>query len=233
MTRLAIVPARGGSKRIPGKNIRPFAGTPMIGHAIKTARDAGLFDAVIVSTDSERIADVARDFGAATPFLRPPELADDHTGTLPVIAHAITEMSNRGMKAEWVCCIYPCTPFLEATDLQGGLESLLGAQSAYAMSVCQFPSPPQRALRMEHDGRLRSLDSSNESARTQDLEPAYFDAGQFYWGHASAWCMATPIHQNAVGVPVHWTRAIDIDTEEDWLKAEAIHRVFGPEMRRS
>ncbi len=222
--RIAIIPARGGSKRIPRKNIKPFAGKPMIAHAIDAALRSGLFTQVLVSTDDDEIAAIAREHGAQTPFVRPPELADDHTPTVPVIAHAITACEALGWEAELACCIYPGVPFLQTDDLAGGLTLLDQTGADYCFPVTEYPSAIQRALKRGADGRMAPFDASNELVRTQDLEPAYFDVGQFYWGRRSAWLNNPRIHSSGVGLPIPSWRAVDIDTPDDWMRAEAIHR---------
>ena len=143
--KIAIIPARGGSKRIPRKNIKPFHGQPMIAYAIRAALASGSFDKVIVSTDDAEIAQVAREAGAEVPFTRPPDLSDDHTPTVPVIAHAITTCRGLGWAVEDVCCIYPGVPFIAVADLQAGHRLLQEGRSAYVFPVTGFPSPIQRA----------------------------------------------------------------------------------------
>lgn len=220
--KLAVIPARGGSKRIPRKNIRPFAGKPMLAYAIDAARAAQVFDRIIVSTDDAEIADLAARAGAEVPFMRPAELADDHTPTVPVVAHAIRACAEAGWACEKVCCIYPGVPMLQPADLQAGLQILDQGRSAYAFPVVPFPSPIQRALRRADDGTTRPFHPEYVTTRTQDLEPAYHDAGQFYWGHAQAWLDGLQLHANGATLVLPEWRVVDIDTPADWVRAEAL-----------
>jgi pseudaminic acid cytidylyltransferase len=219
VTRIAVIPARGGSKRIPRKNIRPFHGRPMLAWPLAAALASGLFDRVLVSTDDEEIAEVARAHGAEAPFLRPPELADDQTGVLPVVRHAIEAL---GGDAALACLIYPTAPFLRAAALREGFEALSARpDKAYALSVASFPAPVQRALRIGPDGALEPLYPEHRQTRSQDLEPAVHDAGQFCWGRAKAWIAGEPVFSDRalpVVIPRHLVQ--DIDTEEDWRRAE-------------
>ncbi len=224
---IAVIPARGGSKRVPRKNIRTFAGRPMIAHALRAARASGLFARIIVSTDDSEIMAVARAEGAEVPFVRPAELADDHTPTVPVIAHAIAAL---GVGADVpVCCIYACVPFLAADDLAAGLALLETGVAPYVFPVTPFPSPIQRALRRGADGRVAPFFPENVNVRTQDLEPAYHDAGQFYWGRAASWGAGLSIHGHAAGLVIPSWRVVDIDTVEDWERAEAMARLLLPQ----
>lgn len=220
---IAIIPARGGSKRIPRKNIKAFNGKPMIAHAITAAKASALFEHVVVSTDDEEIAAIAQEWGAETPFVRPEELADDYTATVPVIAHAIQKCRSLGWEFEHVCCIYPATPFLQAMDLQAALENLLGCDADYCFPVTEFPSAIQRALRRAADGKMQPFYPQYETTRTQDLETAYHDAGQFYWGKASAWLDNPTIHTGGIGYVIPNWRVVDIDTPEDWQRAEVMY----------
>lgn len=216
--RLAVIPARGGSKRIPRKNIKPFAGQPMIAYAIAAARDSALFEHIIVSTDDAEIAAVAQAHGAAVPFLRAPELADDHAGTVPVIADAIRRCAALGWQASEVCCIYPGVPLLQADDLRAALALLDGAD--YAFSVSHFPAAVQRALKRSSDGVMSPFFPQYVHTRSQDLEAGYYDAGQFYWGRAAAWLSGQSPHVNGRGLVLPAWRAVDIDTPDDWQRAE-------------
>lgn len=220
---IAIIPARGGSKRIPRKNIREFAGKPMIAHAISAARQSGLFDHVVVSTDDEEIARIACEWGAETPFTRPAELADDHTPTVPVVAHAITACQALGWEIDYACCIYPGVPFIRIDDLKRALELLQASQAAYSFPITEFPSAIQRALRRLPDGRMQTFNPEFELTRTQDLEPAYHDAGQFYWGKAEAWLTNNKVHTSGAGLPIPNWRVVDIDTPADWERAEILY----------
>lgn len=230
MQRLAVIPARGGSKRIPRKNLRPFAGRPIIGHSVGAALDSGLFDVVLVSTDDEEIAEVARGLGAQVPFLRPRELADDHTGTQAVVAQAIRAVAEwRSLPAQ-VCCLYATAPFVRAADLVRGLQSLEQAEADFAFSVTSFAFPIQRALRLDAQARVSMMWPEHMATRSQDLEHAWHDAGQFYWGRASAFLQGVPLYSpRAVAVPLPRHRVQDIDTEEDWRRAELMYRVLQDE----
>lgn len=220
---LAIIPARGGSKRIPRKNVKAFCGKPMIAYAIEAARASGLFSHVVVSTDDPDIAAISRDLGAEIPFLRPAELADDHTPTVPVIAQAIGACEALGWGAQYICCIYPSVPFIQQADLKDALQMLQNTPDAdYSFPVTEFPSAIQRALRRSASGRMVPFSSEYELVRTQDFEPAYHDAGQFYWGRRSAWDCNPRIHSNGVGLMIPRWRVVDIDTDDDWFRAELL-----------
>lgn len=219
--KLAVIPARGGSKRIPRKNIKAFGGRPMIAWPIRAAIASTCFDRIIVSTDDPEIAEIALAQGADAPFLRPPELSDDHTGTIPVIAHAVEWQNARGAEANEVCCIYATAPFLEADDLRRGLDILRETGADYAFSVTDYASPIQRALRIRGDHRVEMFDPTQFEVRSQDLEKAWHDAGQFYWGRGEAWLSRKTLfgrHSAPVILPRH--RVQDIDTPEDWHHAE-------------
>lgn len=219
--RLAVIPARGGSKRIPRKNIKSFGGKPMIAWSIEVALQSGCFDRVLVSTDDPEIAQVAQAHGAEVPFVRPPELSDDHTGTIPVIAHATQWQADHGTPATQVCCIYATAPFVQAPDLQRGLELLQSNGADYAFSVTSYAFPIQRAIRITPDQRVEMFQPDQFSTRSQDLEEAWHDAGQFYWGQAAAWLAQKPLFtQQATGVRLPRHRVQDIDTPEDWTRAE-------------
>ena len=224
--KVAIIPARGGSKRIPRKNIREFCGKPIIAWSIEAALASGCFDKVIVSTDDEEIAAVATACGAEVPFLRPRELSDDHATTVAVIKHATDWLVFNGSHIESVCCIYATAPFVTAVDLVRGYETLVGSGSQYAFSVTSFPFPIQRAIKLTDAGRVQMFQPENFLTRSQDLEEAFHDAGQFYWGRADAFRSLVPIFSPAaaaVVIPRH--RVQDIDTPEDWIRAELLFKL--------
>jgi N-acylneuraminate cytidylyltransferase len=219
--KLAVIPARGGSKRIPRKNIKPFCGKPMIAWSIEAALQSACFDQVIVSTDDDEIAEVARQYGALVPFMRSAELSDDHTGTIPVIRHAIEWFQTQGQIPVQVCCLYATAPFVYVDDLRRGLVALTDTGSDYAFSVTSYAFPIQRAIRITNAGRIEMFNPEHFNTRSQDLEEAWHDAGQFYWGRAEAWLTGKPIFSNdAVPVKLPRHRVQDIDTPEDWVRAE-------------
>jgi pseudaminic acid cytidylyltransferase len=223
--RLAVIPARGGSKRIPRKNIKPFCGKPIIAWSIEAARDSGCCDRIIVSTDDAEIARVAREAGAEVPFVRPAELSDDHTGTIAVVRHAIEWQAANAGAPELVCCIYATAPFLLAADLKQGLELLRRSGADFALSVTSYPFPIQRAVRIDARGRLAMFSPEQFSVRSQDLERAYHDAGQFYWGRAAAWMSAqTLFGADSAALVLPPQRVQDIDTLDDWLRAELMFK---------
>lgn len=224
---VAVIPARGGSKRIPRKNIRNFCGKPMIAWSVEAALHSGCFERVIVSTDDVEIASVAQQAGAEVPFMRPAELSDDHTGTIPVIAHATAWLAEGGTTPQQVCCIYATAPFITPQDIRRGLDSLLASGSDYAFSVTSYPFPIQRAVRITEAGRIEMFHPEFFDTRSQDLEEAYHDAGQFYWGRAAAWLAGKRFFsQDAVPVILPPYRVQDIDTMEDWLRAEWLFKVW-------
>jgi pseudaminic acid cytidylyltransferase len=222
---LCVIPARGGSKRIPRKNIRPFHGRPMIGWSIDAARASGLFSRIVVSTDDDEIAAVAQAEGADVPFRRPADLAGDHAATVPVIAHAVRALGLPNDAP--VCCLYATAPFVRGTELAEG-ASLLTAGATFAMAVTPFDYPVQRALRRSPNGTVEMMDPAQMQVRSQDLEPAWHDAGQFYWAHAGTWIAGLPVFgPGAKGVALPSYRVVDIDTPEDWARAEALFLVLG------
>lgn len=225
--RLAIIPARGGSKRIPRKNIKAFCGKPMIAWSIEAARQSACFDQVIVSTDDAEIADVARQCGANVPFMRPAELSDDHTGTIPVIRHAIEWCEHQGQSVSEVCCLYATAPFVRAEDLRRGLDILQGNDCDYAFSVTSYAFPIQRAIRINGAGRIEMFSPEHFNTRSQDLEEAFHDAGQFYWGRAEAWLQGKMIFSpDSTPVLLPRYRVQDIDTPEDWVRAQWLFKAL-------
>ena len=221
---LCVIPARGGSKRIPRKNIRPFHGRPMIGWSIAAARDSGVLDRIVVSTDDAEIAAVARDQGAEVPFTRPADLSGDHAATVPVIAHAVAALGLP--PATPVCCLYATAPLVQPDDLAAALD-LLQPAVTYVMAVTTFPYPIQRALRRAADGGVTMMAPENMTTRSQDLGEAWHDAGQFYWARAETWAARVPVFGvGARGLLLPRHRVQDIDTPEDWARAEALFQVL-------
>lgn len=221
MNSVAIIPARGGSKRIPRKNLLAFDGVPMIVRSIRTALDSGLFEQVVVSTDDTEIAELALAHGAQVPFLRPAELADDFTGTAAVIVHALQQLPA----FDYACCVYATAPLLQARFLRQGFELLQQhPDKAFAFSVCSFGFPVQRALTLDGQGALTALYPEFRNTRSQDLPDAFQDAGQFYWGRSEAWLRGEVLYSSAslpVIVPRHLVQ--DIDTLQDWKRAEYLY----------
>ncbi|CAN0617629.1 Pseudaminic acid cytidylyltransferase [Burkholderia multivorans] len=225
--KVAIIPARGGSKRIPRKNVRDFLGKPIIAYSIEAARRSGVFDRILVSTDDEEIAAVARRYGAETPFMRPAALADDHTGTNAVVKHALQWLNDHGQPADAACCIYATAPFVQPRYLREGLELLERHGCAYAFSVTSYAFPIQRALRVDPEGVVQARQPEHIFTRSQDLEEAFHDAGQFYWGRADAFLSDVVLYSpdaQAVVLPRHFVQ--DIDTLEDWHRAEFMYRAL-------
>jgi len=231
LNNVAIIPARGGSKRIPRKNLKPFDGVPMIARSIRTALDSGLFEQVVVSTDDEEIAELAQAHGAQVPFLRPAELADDFTGTAAVIVHALQQLPH----FDYACCVYATAPLLQARFLRQGLELLeQHPDKSFAFSVTDFGFPVQRALTLDGQGALTALYPEFRNTRSQDLPAAFQDAGQFYWGRSEAWLRGEVLYSPA-SLPVILPRHLvqDIDTAEDWKRAEYLYAALkaGGELR--
>ena len=223
---VAIIPARGGSKRIPRKNIKEFCGKPMIAWSIEAAQKSGVFDQIIVSTDDEQIAEVAREYGAEVPFMRPAELSNDYAGTIPVIHHAADWLISQGTKPDYVCCIYATAPFIQPEDLEKGLELIKQKNSDYCFSVTSFPYPIQRALKINDDNRISMFDPEQFNVRSQDLAEAWHDAGQFYWGNIEAWLTEKVVFKShATPLVLPRERVQDIDTLEDWRLAELMFEI--------
>jgi N-acylneuraminate cytidylyltransferase len=224
---IAVIPARGGSKRIPRKNIRPLSGRPLIAWSIESCLTSGEFSRVIVSTDDDEISAIAIAAGAEVPFVRPASLSDDHAPTVDVIAHAVEHLAAMGSAVDLVCCVYPASVFLGADDLRGARELLQQHPATpYAATVVPYPYPVQRALRRSPEGTLSFVQPEHSGTRTQDLETLVHDAGQFYWGRSAAWLDRVAILDNAVGYPVDPSRVVDIDTEDDWRRAEVLHQML-------
>lgn len=225
MSKVAIIPARGGSKRIPRKNIRLFQGQPMIAYSIRAALACGLFERVVVSTDDAEIAAAAGSLGADVPFIRPASLADDHAGTVEVIQHALRELATAGCRPEYACCLYATAPLVLPEKLREGFELLAARPDKdFVFTVTDFASPVQRALRLNADGGVESLYPEFYETRSQDLEHAYHDAGQFYWGRAAAWLEGKAVHAPhslPLLLPRHLVQ--DIDSLEDWHRAELMY----------
>ncbi|PID42470.1 MAG: pseudaminic acid cytidylyltransferase [Proteobacteria bacterium] len=224
--KVAIIPARGGSKRIPGKNIKQFAGKPIISYSIEAALACGLFDHVIVSTDDEEIAAQAASCGAEVPFLRPARLADDFTVIADVISHTIEWFNlERQQEVSWACCIYATAPLVQPESICEGMKLLTKGKADFVMSVCTFPFPIQRALKMDGQGRISMANPDYALTRSQDLEERYHDAAQFYAGSGDAFTgkVAAPV---TVGVQVPRITVQDIDTEEDWAVAEQMYHAY-------
>lgn len=225
---VGILPARGGSKRIPRKNVRPFLGVPIISRTVGCLLAADVFDHVIVSTDDEEVASIAAEAGAEVPFRRPDALADDHTGTDAVIRHAIGQL-----EAEWettlgyVCAVYPTAVLSLPQDIAGALRELTEWDADFVFSATPYSYPIQRALRRTPDGFCEMLHPEHLMTRSQDLENTFHDAGQFYWGTRDAWMegkAAFTAKSRLHLLPAE--RVQDIDTEDDWRRAEVLFRVL-------
>ena len=226
---VAVIPARGGSKRITRKNIKEFHGKPMIAYSIEAALSCGLFDRVIVSTDDDEIAKTANDYGAETPFLRPESLADDFATTSDVMQHALLTLSENGQSFDYACCLYATAPFLRVQALKDAYAILVKSDCKYCFSATSYGFPIQRAIKHNDDGGIEMFSPEFAKTRSQDLEPAFHDAGQFYWGLTSAFEQQLPIfapHSRMVILPKH--EVVDIDTPEDWLLAERLFALHNP-----
>jgi len=225
--RLCVIPARGGSKRIPKKNIKLFCGKPIIAYSIDAAKRTGCFDRIIVSTDDDEIASIASGCGAEVPFIRPKSLADDFSGTIPVIKHAIEYFRSGGLMYEYVCCVYATAPFVRELDILSALEKLEQGDLLYSVPFTRYRFPIQRAVKINERGRVEMFFPENFNTRSQDLEESWHDAGQFYWGMADAWLAEKPIFSSdtwALSVPSY--RVQDIDNMDDWKRAEAMYRAL-------
>ena len=224
---ICMIPARGGSKRIPRKNIKAFNGKPIIAYSIEAALESNCFDQVIVSTDDNEIAEVARTYGAKVPFIRPAELSNDYAGTIPVIKHTIEWLEGHNNTINNVCCLYATAPFIQSQTISKAFQQLLESKADYCFSVTSFAFPIQRSLRITQDDKVGMFYPENFNVRSQDLEESYHDAGQFYWGKAQAFKDELPIFSEAAS-PYILPRYLvqDIDTTEDWIRAEAMYRVL-------
>ncbi|QPG04950.1 pseudaminic acid cytidylyltransferase [Salinimonas marina] len=230
---IVIIPARGGSKRIPRKNIRHFCGKPMLAHSIETALASGVVDKVVVSTDDEAIAEVARHHGAEVPFMRPPELADDYTGTSPVVCHAIKELLGMGWSLDYCACIYATAPLLSASQVSEALHQLQQSKWDYVFTAARYSFPIQRAIMQTDSGGVVPFDAHGITQRSQDLPPAFHDAGQLYWGSCETWLDSK---KHIFGANSHMLvlpdyQVQDIDTPEDWERAEMLYELIKQKTR--
>lgn len=226
MTNIAIIPARGGSKRIPRKNIKMFHGKPLISYSIEAAMKSECFNRIIVSTDDEEIAEIAIKFGAEVPFLRSNELSNDFAGTTPVIQDTILQLDDTDI--EYICCIYATAPMLSYEDICSGLNAITSKKDCnYAFSITTYDFPIQRSLLLNQENEVAMHNPELFNTRSQDLEECWHDAGQFYWGTKKAWEQGLPIFSsNAIGLKLPRHRVQDIDTLEDWHMAEKLYQIW-------
>jgi pseudaminic acid cytidylyltransferase len=225
---ICIIPARGGSKRIPRKNIKLFMGKPIIAYSIEAALESDCFDHVIVSTDNQEIADIANNFGATTPFLRPAQLANDYTGTLAVINHTIEWLRKNLEQPEYICTLYATAPFVQAKTLCDSFDKLKQDPSkSFCFGVTEFTFPIQRAISISKQGKIEMFQPEYFESRSQDLEKAYHDAGQFYWGKTE--CFQSEVRmfsEHSIPFILPSYQVQDIDTPSDWIKAEALYQAM-------
>ena len=226
---IAIIPARGGSKRIPKKNIKDFFGKPLIAYSIEAALKSNLFEKVIVTTDDEEIAKIAKEYGADIPFIRPKELSDDFTGTTDVVNHAVDFLENQGENYEYICTIYATAPFLQKKYLIEGYRALQSSDAVNAFSSTSMPFPIQRTFKINANGRCEMFTPEHYKTRSQDLEEAYQDAGQFYWTNRERQKQTNnTIVFSDISIPIILPRHLvqDIDTLEDWKRAEYMYEAI-------
>lgn len=228
MNKIAVIPARGSSKRIPQKNIRGFYGRPMVAWSIRAAKESSLFDRILVSTDNEEVAAVAREAGAEVPFQRPANLADDHTPTIPVIRHAIDWLEANDKPPDYICCLYATAPFVTASLLRQGFDEIRAHPGTeFVFSATEFSFPIWRSLKQNENGSAAMNWPEHELARSQDLPKSYHDAGQFYWGTREAYLSNTGFFSaNCRLCLLPSYRVQDIDTEADWIRAELIFKAL-------
>ncbi len=223
---IAIIPARGGSKRIPRKNIKEFYGKPLIAYSIQVALESKLFDKIIVSTDDEEIANIAKEYGADIPFIRPRELSDDFTGTQDVINHAINYLKEQGEEFDYACTIYATAPLLQSKYLIESFNKLKESDAINAFSSTSMPFPIQRTFKLDNNGRCEMFTPEHYMTRSQDLEEAYQDAGQFYWTKLGKSSKEIMFGKDSIPVILPRHLVQDIDTLEDWERAELMYEVL-------
>tara|TARA_Y100000768_G_C23981101_1_gene685840 strand:+ start:1841 stop:2533 length:693 start_codon:yes stop_codon:yes gene_type:complete len=224
---VAIIPARGGSKRIPNKNIKNFLGKPMLSYAIKIALSSGVFSKVIVSTDSKEIASVANEYGAETPFIRPEELSDDYTGTHNVVGHAVKWLEDSGHTLDYVCCIYATAPLIQVEDLIHGFEIIKSSEWSSVIAATNYSYPIYRSFQNLTNGGLEMIFPEHYHSRSQDLPEVFHDAGQFYWAKPKIWKDEPKgYNKNSTIVKIPNHRVQDIDTLDDWKNAEMIYKIL-------
>lgn len=226
MNQLAVITARGGSKRIPRKNIKDFCGKPIMAYSIEAALESGAFDTVMVSTDDREIAEIAEKYGATVPFFRSEKTSNDYAVTSQVLAEVLEEYESRGQRFDRMCCIYPTAPFITAERLRTGMELLEEKQADSVLPVVRFSFPPQRGVVLE-DGFLKFKWPEHRNTRSQDLEPFYHDVGQFYCVNVESFRkQQTLVMERTVPLIMSELEIQDIDTEEDWKLAEQKYRML-------
>ena len=223
---IAIIPARGGSKRIPQKNIKPFLGKPMLSYAIKACKDADIFSEIMVSTDNDEIAEIALKHGAQVPFMRSQKTSDDFATTFDVVEEVISTYKKENREFEYICCVYPCVPFLSGQTLQNAFNQLLASDNDALQPVCKFPVPIEWAMKIEN-GRLVPNDRKAQLIRSQDLEPKYFDVGMFYMiKNVTLFKEKTLTPAKTMACILDELEIQDIDTMDDWRLAELKYKLI-------
>ena len=224
---IAIIPARGGSKRIKNKNIKNFLSKPILYWTLKSLQKSNLFNRIIVSTDNLNIKNISLKLGVDEIIDRPKNLSDDITPTKPVIEHAIKNMKFKDhKKVKFICCVYPCNPFLNSNDLKNSFKMLKKNLKNFVFPITEYPHPIQRAFKLKKDNKLIFFNKKNELTRTQDLIKSFHDAGQFYWGTKNNWLSKNKMHSNSLGYIISKWRSVDIDNNEDWKKAELLFKLL-------
>lgn len=227
MTKICIITARGGSKRIPRKNIKNFCGKPIIAYSIEAAMTSQIFNTVMVSTDDEEIAQIAKQYGAAVPFLRSQENSDGYASTADVIIEVINEYQNLGIIFDNICCLYPTAPFVTSSNLREGHEMLYKNNFDSVFSVCTFSSPILRALKISSSKKIDMIWEENINKRSQDLQPTYYDAGQFYWLNTNSFLKDKKLFTNNSGGFIRPEMEVqDIDNYSDWKLAEIKFKIL-------
>jgi pseudaminic acid cytidylyltransferase len=225
MPLLAVIPARGGSKRIPQKNIRLFCGRPMISYPLEAARQSGLFDAIHVSTEDAAIRDTAAKLGFPPDFPRPAHLADDHVGIVPVLAHVVKAYEERGRRFSGICLIYACAPLLQAADIAAGVKLFNDhGGKKFVLAVASYPAPVEWAFRIAKDGSLVADDAASHAIRSQDIPHAYYDSGMLAVFPIGDFQPGADLTKRPT-VPLILPRShvVDVDTPEDWELAETLY----------
>lgn len=234
MSGVALLPARGGSKRIPRKNVRPFLGEPALARVIRTILNAAVVDRVLVSTDDDEVADIGRASGADVPGRRPPELSDDHATTIAVVRHAIEEWLGALPDETVLWVVYPTALLIGPEDLQAAARRFDASGAPFLVPVLRYPHPIERRVRIHSDGTIRPDEPARIDARTQDLAPAYHDAGQYYIGRIRAWRSSSPlIDPHTVGLEIPPDAAVDVDEPDQWERAERLARLMADEASAS